>query len=53
MRFLCDHLAEGNKTQLAEDLKLLPYGNGQGKLSVVDLYDRIQLRVKKNPTPGA
>lgn len=45
-RFLGNHLADGDKDQLAEDLKLLPYSHGE-KLSILELFQRIQLRVKK------
>lgn len=46
-RFLCKHVAEGDASQLAKDLEMLPYSHAD-KLSVSALYQRIQLRVKKN-----
>lgn len=49
--FLSDHLVEGDRNQLAEDLKAVPYATTQS-LSISMLYERIQLRVKKNG-PGA
>lgn len=49
--FLGNHLMEGGKDQLAEDLKAVPYSN-PGGLSIQALFEKIQLRVKKND-PGA
>ena len=46
-RFLCKHVAEGDASQLAKDLEMLPYTH-ESKQSVSAHYQRIQLRVKKN-----
>jgi hypothetical protein len=48
--FLQKHLAEGDKNELAEDLKTVPY-DGLRNLTIAGLFDLIQLRVKKN-SPG-
>lgn len=46
-RFLCQHVVDGDAKTLAEDLKLLPYASANAPVTVLGLYDLIQLRVKK------
>jgi len=45
--FLCGHVVEGDKDQLAIDLKSLPYVSLRGSLSIQQLSNLIQTRIKK------
>jgi hypothetical protein len=47
-QFLQAHITEGDKEQLAKDLELVPYQSKRGSLSILQLMEAINGRVKKN-----
>ncbi len=50
INFLQAHLVEGDKDQLATDLALIPHQTKRGSLSIMELMDVINGRIKKNET---
>jgi hypothetical protein len=46
--FLQDHLIEGDKAELAKDLALVPFQSKRNGLSILQLLEVINGRVKKN-----
>lgn len=49
-KLFCNNVVEGDKEQLRQDLKLLPYRSLREEMDIFTLYLNIQSRVKKKPS---